>query len=391
MKTKGHQLLILRPNETFASRQEVLQVAGFSDLKPEALQFFELPLIAVILNNRQDPHAPACNFLLEKALQTKGITGDTARSYGEALCGWLDFLAMQKCSPNAATEEELGLYRLHLLGAKPESRKHQASTVNHRLTVAIEFHRWGQLTQNLESPLGNFLERTRQISNWRNRPMPRWRNPHSYLVPTDRRLPKVLTQEEIVRLFKVAPRPFDLMFRWAIATGMRRVEICGLQLKQLPSPSELSRSEGGLMMIDVHRKGGRLQSVAVPSQLIEDTAWYVMTDRSEVAAPDNNFIFLGRAGRPVSRQRLTRVFRECANAINSKATLHHLRHTFAVKVLHALESYEGDGQAINPLKGVQVLLGHASIETTQIYLKALSLSNDAVRQALDYLYGGTID
>jgi len=298
---------------------------------------------------------------------------------------------LNRYQPMDVTEEHLGLYRLHLLGVKHGSHKRQVSTVNHRLVVAAEYHRWGQHSKNLVSPLGHFLETSRQPSNGRNRLSPRWRSPSSYLVAVDKRLPKILTQEEIVRLFKVAPRPFDLMFRWAIATGMRRVEICGLQLDQLPSPSALSRSEGGLMMIEVRRKGGRLHSVAVPSQLIEETSWYVLTEREVRNQTKNNFVFLGRAGRPISRQRLTRVFRACASSIESEATLHHLRHTFAVNVLHALECYEGDGQAINPLKGLQILLGHASLESTQIYLRAMSMSSDAVRQALDYLYGGTID
>ena len=145
------------------------------------------------------------------------------------------------------------------------------------------------------------------------------------------------------------------------------------------------------MMIDVRRKGGRCLTVAVPSRLIEETIWYVTTERLGVDLDKDSHVFVGKRGRPISRERMTKVFRECATSIDSTATLHHLRHTFAVNVLNALDHYEGSGHAMNPLKCVQVLLGHASLETTQIYLEALSMSSDAVRQALDYLYGGTIE
>ena len=224
-----HRLLIVRPNESFSSRQELLQTAGLPGLAAEELHYFQLPLIAIILSIDGLPHAKACNFLLEKAIKSRGITGDTARSYGEALCDWLNFLVLNECPPTHATEELLGLYRLHLLGARPGSRTRQASTANHRLVVAAEYHRWGQRSKNLESPLGNFLERSLQTGDGRNRLNPRWRNPNSYLAAVDKRLPKILTQEEIVRLFKVAPRPFDLMFRWAIATAL--LHKCRSQLR----------------------------------------------------------------------------------------------------------------------------------------------------------------
>lgn len=391
MASRLHRLILLRPREAFVVPHDAIQIGGLPNLVVENLRYFELPLIAVIVSAEGLPHAMACNFLLEKARLSRGITGDTARSYGEALCDWLDFLLSNKCKLSDATEEWLGLYRLHLLGAGPGGRKLQNSTANHRIVVAVEFHRWGQRSQTLMSSLGKFLEQTPKVNGSHRRLNARWRNPDSYLAAVDKRLPKVLTQEEIVRLFKVAPQPFALMFRWAIATGMRRVEICGLRLGQLPSPLALSREEGAIMMIDVHRKGGRLQSVAVPSRLIEQTFWYVMTERYGVDQEVTGHVFLGRCARPISRQRLSRVFRECANVIGSSATLHHLRHTFAVNVLEALEHYEGGGQAMNPLKCVQVLLGHASLETTQVYLQALSMSSDAVRQALDYLYGGTLE
>jgi site-specific recombinase XerD len=46
---------------------------------------------------------------------------------------------------------------------------------------------------------------------------------------------------------------------------------------------------------------------------------------------------------------------------------------------------------INPLKVLQVLLGHGSIQTTAIYLRCVELHAAEVAACLDYLHGGAID
>jgi site-specific recombinase XerC len=45
---------------------------------------------------------------------------------------------------------------------------------------------------------------------------------------------------------------------------------------------------------------------------------------------------------------------------------------------------------INPLKVLQVLLGHGSIQTTAIYLRCVELNAQEIAASLDYLYGGVV-
>jgi integrase len=92
----------------------------------------------------------------------------------------------------------------------------------------------------------------------------------------------------------------------------------------------------------------------------------------------------------VSRSSVSRAFRKCADMIGTDATFHHLRHTFAVHVLKILDSGESKGQTSNSLKTLQVLMGHASVESTETYLRAMEVSSDVVMRALDYLYGATL-
>ncbi|MGJ7575397.1 hypothetical protein ACSFBX_33100 [Variovorax sp. RB2P76] len=87
---------------------------------------------------------------------------------------------------------------------------------------------------------------------------------------------------------------------------------------------------------------------------------------------------------------MSKEFRRCANLIGSDATLHHLRHTFAVNLLKLVEACAKKTPEINALKIVQVLMGHSSSATTETYLRAMEVSSAAVRDALDYLYGATL-
>jgi site-specific recombinase XerD len=138
------------------------------------------------------------------------------------------------------------------------------------------------------------------------------------------------------------------------------------------------------------RKGGREVTVYVPAKLVAETHWYVLTERTAPATNDQTFVFLNRAGRQISRQILTRTFRKSADSLGSKATLHHLRHTFAVAVLGILTRHAAAGEEFNSIKVLQVLLGHSSIETSEIYIQAAQISGNAVMEALDFLYGASL-
>jgi site-specific recombinase XerD len=205
-----------------------------------------------------------------------------------------------------------------------------------------------------------------------------------------RRLPTALSIEQIRRVFLITPMPYRLMLRWCLATGMRRLEVANLLLSDLPTPEQIAQSDDNLMRISILRKGSRELTVHVPVSLIEETQWFVLCDRKKAKFTDDQHVFLNKSGRPISRQSITREFRKTADAIGTDATLHHLRHTFAVHVLGILEQRNSEGEALNSIKTLQVMLGHASLESTEIYLQAMQTSSDAVMEALDFLYGASL-
>jgi len=52
----------------------------------------------------------------------------------------------------------------------------------------------------------------------------------------------------------------------------------------------------------------------------------------------------------------------------------------------SLERHRLKDEEVNPLKTLQILLGHANSETSEIYTQAASVANQAVMDALDSLF-----
>ena len=166
-----------------------------------------------------------------------------------------------------------------------------------------------------------------------------------------RRLPQVLDVDEAVRLVEVpTDAPLGLRDRALLelfySSGLRLSELCALRWRDL-------QAEVGL--VTVLGKGGKQRSVPVGSHARAALdAW-----RAETRAPNEAPVFPGRGGAPISQRAVQIRIRQLAQrqGMFKHVHPHMLRHSFAS---HMLES-SGD------LRGVQELLGHADIATTQIY------------------------
>lgn len=380
----------IRARQDFGHLQPAWSAAGLNGTPPVQGVLCGLPCVAVIVDAAGMPLRVPNLFLAHVALCSESVTGDTARSYGEALVSWLRFLNQRRIQLDQVTEETLGIYRAELrhgpsrVATKPCS----LATARHRLAVAMQFHRWGQRTGSMPSHLGEFLAAFER--NRRSGAGDRRAQRGAFFLPTDERLPQILGAGEVRRVLDAAPLPYRLMFRWAVTTGFRRFEVTGLRLADLPEARSAEAAAEGLVKFDLTRKGGRLCSVYAPAPLLEETWWYVLTERPRPASPDERSVFLTRRGLPVSRSTLSKVFRCYANAVGSTATLHHLRHTFASNVLRVLEAFERDADPMNPLKTLQVLLGHGTLRSTEVYLRALHADSAAVADMLGYLYGDVV-
>lgn len=166
-----------------------------------------------------------------------------------------------------------------------------------------------------------------------------------------RKLPQVLDADEAMQLVEVpTDAPLGLRDRALLelfySSGLRLSELCALRWSAL----DLA---GGF--VQVTGKGNKQRIVPVGTHARAALqAW-----RDEQKTPADACVFPGRGGAPISQRAVQMRIKQLAHrqGLFKHVHPHMLRHSFAS---HILES-SGD------LRGVQELLGHADISTTQIY------------------------
>jgi integrase/recombinase XerC len=167
-----------------------------------------------------------------------------------------------------------------------------------------------------------------------------------------RKLPQVLDPDETAQLVEVNTdtplgRRDRAMLELFYSSGLRLSELCALRWR------ELDLAEG---LVHVTGKGNKQRVVPVGSHARAAlSAWRADAPSAAATAP----VFPGRGNAPISPRAVQLRLRAAAKAqgVWKRVHPHLLRHSFAS---HVLES-SGD------LRGVQELLGHADIATTQIY------------------------
>lgn len=173
------------------------------------------------------------------------------------------------------------------------------------------------------------------------------------------RMPGILSRRQIDE-FLAAPRKTDAFWQRDVAmlevlyaTGCRASEVCSLRLADLTLDQKYLKCTG---------KGGKQRMVPIGGQAIAAIHRYLEELRGDLAEkmpqPPAE-LFLSRSGRALDRIQLWRLVKHYARraGINADISPHSLRHSFATHLLA--------GGA--DLRQVQEMLGHASIQTTQIY------------------------
>lgn len=172
-----------------------------------------------------------------------------------------------------------------------------------------------------------------------------------------KRLPKLLSVPEVERL--LAPPPddgFEALRSWALleflyASGARISEALRLEHADLAPDRRQVRLLG---------KGAKARLVPLGRRAGEALERWLERGRSQVgAALLCAQIFVDRSGAPWDRQGAWRAVRDHAQArgIRRPVSPHVLRHSFASHLVEAGAD----------LRSVQELLGHASIQTTEVY------------------------
>ena len=172
-----------------------------------------------------------------------------------------------------------------------------------------------------------------------------------------RNLPKVLTEEEIRRLLDIPDPSTDEGIRdRAIlsvfyASGLRVSEVANLTLDKIDLVEETVKVLG---------KGLKERISFLDGETIERLEEYIESVRSKVRTKHRT-VFLTRLHEGFTRQGLWFLIKGYARkaGIASEISPHTLRHSFATHLLaHGMD-----------IRSIQLLLGHADIQTTEIYTR----------------------
>lgn len=191
------------------------------------------------------------------------------------------------------------------------------------------------------------------------------------LIATRRpdKMREVLSVEEATRLLEAAPGiKYKAALGVAYGAGLRVSEVAHLKVDDIDSERMLIRVEQG--------KGGRDRNAMLSPHLLELLRmWWREGKRRGVMFP-HGWLFPGRSYTdPISSRQLHRAVQEAAEVagIRKRISPHTLRYSFAI---HLLE------QDVD-IRVIQVLLGHAKIDTTAIYTKVSTRTIQAVASPLD--------
>lgn len=168
------------------------------------------------------------------------------------------------------------------------------------------------------------------------------------------RLPATIDVDQMTRLLgfrtdeELSVRD-KAMMELFYSSGLRLSELVGLDLQDIDLTDRVVRVLG---------KGSKTRLVPVGRHAAEAiTRW--LPERTRLAAVGNTALFVGKRGERISPRSVQKQVAQWARrqGLGVHVHPHMLRHSFAT---HLLESSQD-------LRGVQELLGHANIATTQIY------------------------
>ena len=252
-------------------------------------------------------------------MRMRKMGGKTQIAYIRAVRRLAAFL---KRSPDTATADELRRFQLHMVdtGTSP-------TTINGTL-----------------SGLKFFFDVTLGRAELMVKMQP---------VPQPRKLPVVLSCEEVARLIAAAPNlKSQAALSVAYGAGLRASEVISLKVSDVDSERMTLRVEQG--------KGRKDRYAMLSPVLLERLrAWWRVGHAQGKILP-NGWLFPGlNRVDPVTPRQLNRAIHDAAEAahIDKRVSMHTLRHSFAT---HLLE------QKVD-IRVIQVLLGHKRLETTALY------------------------
>lgn len=261
----------------------------------------------------------------------KGLSENTVQAYLTDLDKLMAYLTLEGIDYTEVTLEHLEHFSagLHDIGIHPRSQARILSGIR-------SFYQFLLLEDYIEQDPCELLE-SPQIG---------------------KHLPDVLTVEEIDALIGQIDRSTRegqrncAILETLYSCGLRVSELCNLKI------SDLYLNEG---FIKVEGKGNKQRLVPISPRAVSELKNYFLDREQGLIKPGyEDFVFISRFGKNISRIMVFHIIKELAAAIGLKKSIspHTFRHSFATHLL------EGGAN----LRAIQCMLGHESIGTTEIYM-----------------------
>ena len=282
----------------------------------------------------------AVSPLRQRMLQDMAIRGLREHTQHDYIRFVRSFASFLKRSPDTATAEDIRRFQAHQAesGVQPPTINSSVSALRFLFTVTLDRP---DLSRRL------------------------------VIVRHPRKLPDVLSVEEVGRLLEAAP---GLKYKAALGTaygaGLRVSEVAALKVDDIDSTRMLIRVEQG--------KGRKDRNAMLSPQLLELLRLWWREGKRRNVMPPHGWLFPGRSAvEPVSTRQINRAVHEAAEVagIRKRVTPHTLRHSFAT---HLLE------QDVD-IRVIQVLLGHSKLDTTALYARVATKTIRSVTSPLEHL------
>ena len=265
-------------------------------------------------------------------LQLRRLADRTQQTYVQAVAGLAKYY---KQSPDQIDDQKVQDYLLHLLN----ERKLSWSTCDLYAAGIAFFYR-----VTLGRPASQFTLPPRRHAQ---------------------RLPEILSDQELERLFAAAVNPkHRVMLMAAYGGGLRLSEVLHLRAKDIDSQRMMIRVEQG--------KGNKDRYTLLSQRLLENLRAYWKLQRPAV------WLFPGRdPQKPLHPRSLHGVYTAAKHkaGIRKHGGLHTLRHCFGTHLL----------EAGTDLRTIQILMGHRHIQSTIRYLQLARHTLEATQSPLDRL------
>jgi site-specific recombinase XerD len=291
----------------------------------------EQPKKVKVTSELSEDHLQALR-MMEQKLKLRGYSENTQRTY---LQKFKDFLVFYfDSNPIELSDIEIRNYMLYLIEHHKLSRSTQNQAINAIKFFFEKVMKQERKVYDLERPLKEY------------------------------RLPEVLSQEEIINIFEaVGNIKHRTMLMMIYSAGLRRSELLGLRIGDVDFHRSMVFIRGG--------KGKRDRQSVLAQSIFPFLQDYLKKHNPKF------WMFEGVGGERYSESSLRQVFHRAAKkaGIKKQVRLHMLRHSFATHLLEAGTS----------TRYIQVLLGHESPKTTEMYTHVSKFALDKIQSPLDHI------